>query len=180
MLLGTGVGLPIPEDVPLLAAGVLADNGGWPVPVAAAACSFFVMVRDVFVYTAGRRFGPRVLASRWGRRVVPPALVRRVEARIVGSGAAVVAVGRMTAGLRVAVFFTAGTAGVKPSTFVIVDAIMIALTVPLFVWLGFTFSSNLDTLVPYLRQFREVLLGVAALAAALWLLRRWRRGRAQS
>ena len=62
LLLGAGLGIPIPEDVALLATGVMATHeNGLSVPVGAAACGVFVLTRDLVVYGLGRRYGTAIL-----------------------------------------------------------------------------------------------------------------------
>lgn len=175
-LLSSGLGSPIPEDIPLLAAGVLSEHGGPSAPVASAVLIVFVLVRDFAVFQLGRRFGPRLDEFPWLRRVVPQRLIRRVEPWVLERGAWVVAVGRFLPGLRVAVFFTAGLAQVPARTFLIVDAVAAALSVPLFVFVGAAVGRRLDALSAAHDQLRTGVLGALVLVVALYLVTRLRRG----
>ena len=176
MLLGSGLGVPVPEDVPLIAAGVLADHGGLPVPLAGLACAVFVLARDGIVFMLGRRFGTDVLENRWAQRMVPVRTVQRAERHLKERGALVVFVGRFLPGLRAGVFFAAGASGVPPRTFFLTDGLAVLISVPFFVWLGFAFSQNLPRIHALVVGFREVSLGVAAVLLVLWL---WRIKRGQ-
>src|SRR3982751_5532231 len=55
-----GVGLPLPEDIPLLAAGVLVANGKMHLAVAAVCAWCGIIGGDVLLYHLGRRYGLQV------------------------------------------------------------------------------------------------------------------------
>lgn len=175
-LLSSGLGSPIPEDIPLLAAGVLSAHGGTSAPVASVVLVIFVLLRDFAVFQLGRRFGPRLEEHAWLRRVVPRRLIRRVEPWVLERGAWVVAAGRFLPGLRVAVFFTAGLAQVPARTFLIVDAVAAALSVPLFVFVGAAVGRRLDALSAVHDQLRVVLLGALLIVIGSFLATRLKRG----
>ena len=174
MLLGSGLGVPIPEDVPLLAAGILAHNGGLSVPMASLACGVFVLARDSIVFGLGRRYGVTVLQNRWARRIVSPETVRKAQHHLAERGALVVFVGRFLPGFRAAVFFAAGASGVRPRTFLIMDLVAALISLPFFVWVGFKFSQNLPRIQEVVSQFRAGSMTFVALIAAVVLWRWWR------
>ena len=171
MLLASGIGIPVPEDVPLIAAGVLADHGGLPVPIAGLACGVFVLARDGIVFTLGRRFGADVLENRWAQRMVAPRTVRLAQRHLAERGALVVFAGRFLPGFRAAVFFAAGASGVRPRTFFLMDVLAASISVPFFVWVGFAFSQNLPRIQQLVTGFREVSLSAAAVLLLVWLWR---------
>lgn len=174
MLLASGIGIPVPEDVPLIAAGILADNGGMPVGTASAACGVFVLARDSIVFFLGRRYGVSVLENRWAQRIVKPATVHRAQRHLQTRGALVVFVGRFLPGFRAAVFFAAGASKVRPSTFLLMDFLAALISLPFFVWVGFKFSQNLPRIQELVSQFRTASLSVAALIALVVLWGWWR------
>ncbi len=174
VLLASGLGLPIPEDVPLLAAGVMAANGGMPVVEASIACGVFILVRDIFVFTLGYRYGVDLLQTRWASRIIKKEMVDKVQARVRKNGILLVFTGRFTPVVRVAIFFTAGTAKVRPASFVAVDAFAAAISVPVWVWVGAAFADNFDQLTQIARSTRwgliialAVLLGLVAVKWSL-------------
>ncbi|MBJ95623.1 MAG: DedA family protein [Rickettsiales bacterium] len=174
MLLFSGLGLPIPEDIPLIAAGVLAKHGGMGILQASFVCMSCVLCRDLAVYGLGRSFGERLLENRWASKLLRPRDLHHIEARMRRHGVAVVFVGRFLPGLRAAVFFAAGKAGIRPWLFFAVDAGAALVSIPAFILAGYLFAANIDLLLVWLREFR-VLLIVAVLSAALVFLFRVRR-----
>ena len=177
MLLASGLGVPVPEDVPLIAAGILADNGGLPVPLASLACGVFVLARDSIVFFLGRRFGVAFFENRWARRIVSQETVHRAERHLEQRGALVVFVGRFLPGFRAAVFFAAGASKVKPATFLVMDFLAATISLPFFIWIGFKFSQNLPRIQELVSQFRAGSLLVVGGVAAVVLWRWWRSSR---
>ena len=94
LLLG-GLGLPIPEEVPILAAGVLSHEGLARWWLALPVCFLGVLSGDVVLYWTGRRWGGRVLGWLEGQgQVVYTATDAQPIAR--GTGAAwQIAAGRL-------------------------------------------------------------------------------------
>ena len=179
MIVVGGLGVPIPEDVPLITAGVLAAYGGPNVVAASAFCLGFILARDFAFFWMGRRYGMQLLQSGWGRRLVPAHLVERMTVRIQEHGIKVVAGGRFAVGLRTAIFFAAGIAAVPPRRFLLADGLAALLSVPLWVGLGWLFAENLDKLEPIVRDLR-LAFGLALAAVVGFLVARWwRRRRAE-
>ena len=135
ILLLCGLGLPIPEDISLIAAGYFSWKGVARTstrrsPSAWRRC----WAGDTMAFLMGRWFGRRVLASSLARRYFTPRRQLRVRAYFRKFGSKVVLVGRFTPGLRFTIFFTAGTLHVRTSTFVIYDFSAALVTVPALVY----------------------------------------------
>ena len=121
ILLLCGFGLPIPEDISLIAAGYFSWRAkqGHPTPVSTStwrspSVSLAVLAGDTIAFFFGRRYGRRVLASNLARRYFTPKRQLRTRAYFRKFGSKVVLVGRFTPGLRFTIFFTAGTLHVRP------------------------------------------------------------------
>ncbi len=174
MLLGSGLGVPVPEDVPLIAAGVLADHGGMSVPLAAATCGVFVLARDSIVFTLGYRYGVAVLQNRWARRIVSPERLEQAQGYLEQRGALVVFIGRFVPGFRAAIFFAAGASKVRPAVFIATDAVAALISLPFFVWIGYAFSQNMERIHELVTGYRAVALSVLAVIALVAGWRWWR------
>src|SRR5262249_51499263 len=103
ILLLCGLGLPIPEDISLIAAGCLAWRGQHlglapliDVHTVFAVCFAAVLGGDSIAFFMGRFFGRRVLASKLARRCFTPKRQLRVRAYFRKFGNRVVLVGRFT------------------------------------------------------------------------------------
>ena len=110
------LGLVLPGEVALLLGGVLAQQDRVPLPAALAVGAAGALAGDAAGYWVGRRWGPRLLASRLGRRV-GPARLHRVESLLLRGGGRALLVARCTAGARVVLPGLAGMLGLRYRTF---------------------------------------------------------------
>jgi len=175
VLLLCGLGLPIPEDISLIAAGYFAYKGVLDVHLAFAICLAAVIVGDSMAFFMGSRFGRRVLASRFARRYFTPRRQLRVRAYFRKFGSKVVLVGRFTPGFRFTIFFTAGTLHLRPSVFFIYDFVAAAFSVPVLVYAAWFFGGQIDRVVKYARQTEHGIVLVVLTIGAVVFTKAWRR-----
>jgi membrane protein DedA with SNARE-associated domain len=181
ILLLCGFGLPIPEDISLIAAGYIswrAKNGYTPVVnvhVAFAVCFAAVLAGDTIAFFFGRRYGRRVLASNLARRYFTPRRQLRTRAYFRKFGSKVILVGRFTPGLRFTIFFTAGTLHVKPAVFFIYDFVAAAFSVPVLVYVAYFFGGQIDKVIEYARHTEHGILIAIVIAAAIVGIKLWQR-----
>lgn len=76
-----GLGVPIPEDVSLIAAGILASMNNISLTGALLAGFVGVMIGDTILYVAGRKFGRRVFTLPLFRRIFTPERIALAEKR---------------------------------------------------------------------------------------------------
>lgn len=169
LLVLCGIGLPVPEDIILVAAGFLAADNGHSVIVTAALMYFGILGGDLIIYGVGRSLGQRVLSSRIGRLLVSPEKLPKVEELFRKYGSWVVFVGRFLPGLRAPVFMTAGTLGFPALKFIFMDGLAAILSAPLFVWLGHfaweKYADDLQNLQKTVGMTKFVFIGVVAVVA---------------
>ena len=76
----TGAGLPIPEEVPIIAAGIASAHGNMHPWVAFACCLSGALIGDCIMYYIGYHFGRGVLKDhRWWARFLTPEREARIE-----------------------------------------------------------------------------------------------------
>src|SRR5262252_2821920 len=184
ILLLCGFGLPIPEDISLIAAGYLSypnreqfQGVQLNVHMAFAVCFAAVLAGDTIAFFFGRRYGRRVLASNLARRYFTPKRQLRTRAYFRKFGSKVVLVGRFTPGLRFTIFFTAGTLHVRPSVFFIYDFAAAAFSVPVLVYIAYFFGSQIDRVVSYARHTEHGILLAVVVLGAVVAVKAWRRRR---
>ena len=183
ILLLCGFGLPIPEDISLIAAGYFSwrgDQGLYPglnVHKAFAVCLAAVLGGDTLAFFFGRLAGRRVLASSLARRYFTPKRQLRVRAYFRKFGSKVVLVGRFTPGLRFTIFFTAGTLHVRPSVFFVYDFVAAAFSVPVLVYTAWFFGGQIDRVVRIARRTEHGIVAAIVIAIAVVVIRALRRRR---
>ncbi len=175
ILILCGLGLPIPEDLSLIAAGYFSWRGVLHVSKAFAVCFAAVLAGDSLAFFLGRYFGRRVLASRLAQKYFTHRRQIKVRAYFRKFGSKVVLVGRFTPGLRFTIFFTAGTLHLRPPVFLIYDFSAAAFTVPLLVYSAWFFGGQIDYVVRYAHRFDAVIVVAVAIAALIAAVRAWRR-----
>jgi membrane protein DedA with SNARE-associated domain len=177
ILLLCGLGLPIPEDISLIAAGYFSYKGKLYVHWAFIVCFAAVLAGDTFAFFLGRWFGQRVLASRFARRYFTPRRQLRVRAYFRKFGSKVVFFGRFAPGLRFSIFFSAGTLHLRPSVFFIYDTLAAAVSVPFLVYLAWYFGAQIDLVVSYARHTEHGILVLVAVLIGVFAFKSYRRRR---
>lgn len=151
ILLACGLGLPLPEDVPLLFSGFLVHKDvahlALMIPVTMAG----VLGGDCVLFSLGRRFGHHIVEHRLFRRVVNPPRLLMAEQLFQRHGIKIVFIGRFLPGLRPMIFMAAGILRVPFSTFLAVNGFAACISVPTLVVLGKFFGHNLDKITSDVR-----------------------------
>jgi len=193
LLLAAGFGFPLPEDVPLIAGGVLAwlaspleaptlagmlADSGLQGMVAIGLAG--ILVGDSVIYWAGRRFGRRV-AEVWPfRRIITPEKLERVERLLQQRGKIVVIVARFLPGLRAPTYFTVGHSRLPFWEFVLFDGLAAVVSAPLWVCLGFWLGDDIERAAREGSRFGHYILAGVLLVIAVLLGRAWMRRRRET
>ena len=178
VLLVSGFGVPIPEDVSLVAGGIIAGLGYADPRAMCAVGMAGVMFGDSMMFLVGRHFGVRAMRLRWVAHVLTPRRYAMVQAKFDRYGNRLMFVARFLPGLRTAVFLTAGmTHRVSFLRFVALDGLAAAISVPLWVYLGYFGAENRDWLLAWLKrgQGAFALAAVALVLVVGWIA--WHRAR---
>lgn len=167
ILIVASLGIPIPEDVPLIAAGVLLRThpgiASWPgMPGTLLVALIGIMIGDLVLYTLGRRWGPGVLNHRSVRWMVTPNRFTRISRRFQVHGTWFCFLGRFVMGVRATMCVAAGATGFPYWRFFLADFAGALVSVPLFVLLGYWFAGMIPTLRVYVSGVQVLILLVAA------------------
>ncbi|MCI0343240.1 MAG: DedA family protein [Planctomycetales bacterium] len=173
VLVACGLGLPIPEEVTLIGAGYASYLGKTDVLLSIAVCSAGILAGDTCLFVLGRLFG-LPLTRRWPfRRHLTPERIERLRAAYARYGARLIFLVRVVPVVRAVAHFTAGTLRFRYGTFAAMDGLGIVLTVPVSVWLAYTFGSQIDDVTRWIQRGNLTVTAVAALALlVLWLWHR--------
>jgi len=174
LLLGGGLGFPIPEDLTLLGAGVLANRHIARLRDVIAVGFVGVVLADWIIYLTGRRYGPSIVAHPWLARLFGAARTDAVRQAVERHGARAVFFARFMFGFRIATFLAAGTFGVSAPRFAVAEAAGAAIFVPAMTTLGFLFSDRAERVARNVGAVQHWLVLVGLVGLALYLgLRAW-------
>ena len=179
------LGVPIPEDIPLILAGViLKTHPHIAAPIPAFLVSMVgIMTGDIILYSLGRRWGRDVFAHRTVAWLITPRRLDMMTERFHKYGTWACFFGRFMMGVRAIMCLTAGVTRFPFYKFFLADFAGALLSVPFFILLGYLFADMLDKLKVYLAG-AQVILGVvigAVIAIVIWYeVRRYRKMRAQN
>jgi membrane protein DedA with SNARE-associated domain len=179
----TGAGLPIPEEVAILAAAVLSEAGELHTPLALAALVLGGLVGDGVVYAIGSKLGDRLVQAsdaprRFWQPRVNPQRYAQVQQILSKHGLKVLFVARFLVGVRIVVYLAVGAAKMPFARFMLLDSICALTVIGAFFALGFFFSRSYgDAVYAWLRtgQFAATAMVVVLLLVALWWRHRSRR-----
>lgn len=188
MMLLSAVGLPLPEEVTLISAGILAYMGANPdlfpppfphAPVVnakeAAVIAFLaVFTSDFLIYGIGRRWGRKLLYSKKLSGVFKPEMMVKVEKWTHKYGAYACGIFRFTPGIRFPGHLACGMLKFPAWKFGMVDGIAAMISVPTQILLIAHYG---EPILTSLRKFKVTLLWIilaAILLFAIYKLRqRW-------
>jgi len=171
VLLLCGMGLPMPEDIALLAGGFLVHRGVTRYPITLAVALLGVVAGDNSLFFLGRRFGTGLVRYFGLNRPGSQAQINRIRAFMRRHGHRAIFYARFLAGLRALIYLTAGSFGVTPLRFLAYDLLGAIISVPIVVSIGYLFGGQLEVVIHYLGGFERLLWVVAVLSLAIFGMR---------
>ena len=176
VLMVCGFGLPIPEDITLVAGGVIAGLGYANVHLMVAIGIVGILAGDVLMFVLGRHYGERALRLRWVAYLLTPRRYAMVQAKFSRFGNRLMFVARFLPGLRSPIYLTAGmTRRVSFMQFFLLDAFAALISAPIWVYLGYYGAQNHEWLLKWLDRGKVIVLVVAAIILAVVVRYFWRR-----
>ena len=171
LLLLSAMGMPLPEDLTLAAAGYLISRDLMSPLPAALVGILGVMTGDQFVYSLGKHFGPKVVAHRWFSHVLSPQRYQWIRGRFARHGTKMVFFARFVSGLRGPVFIAAGILEMPRGRFLLYDLAGAVLNVPLFILAGYLVGPHLELILLDVHRAWRVVMVLIVLVAAYFALR---------
>ena len=177
LLLGS-LGVPIPEEMPIIAAAVLSHEGIVRWWLALPVCVLGVLSGDVVLYWVGRHWGEQVLNWRVVRLVLSLAREQWLKAAYRRHALKTVVTARHVMGLRAAAFLTAGIARVPFWKFLLTDGVAALISVPIGFGIAYFFTDQLEQVRADVKRIeRWVALAGLIVVAGLLVWAAWRKGR---
>jgi membrane protein DedA with SNARE-associated domain len=173
-ILATGMGFPMPEELPIVLAGILAGHNlvfWWTMlPV----CILAVILGDSCLYGIGRLWGPRLTQSSWVQRhFLPPEQLQRIESNFHKYGIRILLFARLTPGIRAPIFLTAGIIRLPLFRFVLADGLYAIPGVSVLFFLGYYFGEGIIALVERAERVKFLLMLLLLLGISAYLVYRF-------
>ncbi|MEO9078368.1 MAG: DedA family protein [Rhodanobacter sp.] len=173
-----GAGLPLPEDITLVAGGVIAGLGYANVHVMVALAMFGVLLGDCAIFLLGHHYGARIMQWRFVARVLTPPRYAKVQEKFHRYGNRVLFFARFLPGMRTTIYLTAGmTHRVSALRFLLIDTLAALISVPFWVYLGYLGADNHQWLMTWMHRGQASLWILAGILLLILLFFWWRHRR---
>ena len=173
LILG-GLGLPVPEEAPVILASILSKKQVMWAPWAFGACVIGVLLGDFVVYFLGYFYGEKVMNLSIARKF----LTRERETQMKGyfhrHGIKILILGRFAVGFRTAAYLTAGILRIPPLKLLATDLFAVSLSTPLMFGLGWIFAHQIEQGIHEAQRFLTVGIVLGCVGFAIY---RWQKGR---
>jgi membrane protein DedA with SNARE-associated domain len=178
VLFVAGLGVPIPEEAPVLAAGVLSSVGTTRWWIALPVCLAGVLAGDTVLYWVGHHWGERVMNWSLVRRVLSPEREERLKKAYHRHAVKTIFAARHVMGVRAAAFLTAGIARVPFWKFLLTDGVAALISVPIGFGIAYFFTDQLEQVRADVKRIEWwVALAGLIVVAGLLVWAAWRKGR---
>jgi membrane protein DedA with SNARE-associated domain len=181
LLFACGLGLPLPEDIPLLIGGFFIAKDKmdpWAVGILAW-CG--IIGGDCVLYYMGRKYGLNVTRVPFVGKHLTQERILKAEQLFDRYGTWVVAVGRLVAGIRGAMVVAAGATRFNFVKFIIADGLAALVSGGLFIALGYYLGRKLDDFDLIMKKIEPykhwVVVGIVVAVIVLVVYIVWRRSR---
>ncbi|MCE9589155.1 MAG: DedA family protein [Planctomycetes bacterium] len=176
ILLASGFGAPIPEDIPLILGGYLCYEGIGDANIYVMLPVTFgaVIGADLIIFYLGRRYGQHIPRIPVIRRFLTPDRLAKATESFHKHGGKTIFIGRFLPGLRAPIFFTAGSFGIPAWKFLLSDGVAALISVPVLVLAGFFFGEYIHKVrvIAGRAEIAIVVVIVIAIAGVFWYRRR--------
>lgn len=177
-----GFGIPLPEDVTLVAGGVICGLGYANVHLMFLVGMTGVMAGDTLMFALGHHYGERVRKIPFVSRMLTPSRYQAVQEKFDKYGNWVMFVARFLPGLRSPMFLIAGMSRrVKFWQFFVMDGFAALISVPFWVYLGYYGANNHAWLLKWIHRGQSgIFITVGLLLVTVLGVWWFRRKRAQA
>ncbi len=167
LLAACGLGLPLPEDIPLITAGAFVARGQMNLAVAAIVAWCGIIGGDCILYSISRRYGMGVTKLPLIGKHVTETRIRRVQVLFEKYGVGVIFIGRMFAGIRGAMVVACGVIRYNFLTFIIADGLGAVVSGGFFLFVGHFLGKNLNE--ENITKFKHWFVGGGILIAVIFI-----------
>ena len=182
-MLASSFGLPIPEELVLITAGMVAhiasDKVSHPPPYPDAigvdiltlsiVCFFAVFLSDLLVFLIGKYFGVKIIKSDFFLKKVDGSIFQKVNEWFRKYGALSCGIFRFTPGLRFFGHLSCGLLGISIRKFILIDGSAILISVPTQVYFVATYG---NVVLEWMKELKFFILIVGSVVLATFIIKK--------
>lgn len=176
-------GLPIPEEMTLVSAGLVAymamhpdkfppptpDAEGVNLTVLSIICFLAVLGSDILIYFIGRLFGPKIVKSKFFNKQIGPKNYEKINKIFLKYSHWACGLFRFTPGVRFPGHMTCGLMGVPLWKFIAIDGSAALISVPTQVLLVAFYG---EVILAKIKEFKIILISLIGIVVLFLLLRK--------
>ena len=165
------MGIPMPEDVTLIAGGVLTYYGICDVWLMIVVGLLGVMAGDTLIFWLGHHFG-RKLLKRWPfRLIIDETKIESIRIKLHDHGGKVLFSARFMPGLRSTVFFCSGLLHIPYRKLLIYDGCAALISVPTIIYSVYYFGDYIEHVIRMIKKVEGGIVTLIAVAIAFFIIR---------
>lgn len=182
-MLASSFGLPVPEELVLVSAGLVAymakNPEMFPPPYEGAQgvniftlsliCFFAVFCSDLLVYFIGKFFGGRIIKTRFFQKQVAGRGFDTINSWFQKYGGWACGIFRFTPGLRFPGHMSCGLLGIPMWKFMLIDGLAAVVSVPTQVYIVATYG---ELILEKIREFKIVAASVLGIVLLIWIIKK--------
>ncbi|MCX8514879.1 MAG: DedA family protein [Burkholderiales bacterium] len=173
VLVACGFGIPIPEDITLVAGGIIcALSRGTPYELNVQTMIIVtlsgVLLGDGVMFSLGRYLGPSVTRVPGLKHVITPQNYAKIQEKAKHYGDKVLFIARFLPGLRAPIFIISGISHkVSLLKFILMDGTAALISVPVWVYMGYLFAYDIDYVISVVKKSEVLILSIVAIILVL-------------
>ncbi|MCW8128873.1 MAG: VTT domain-containing protein [Planctomycetota bacterium] len=168
ILILCGLGLPIPEEVTFIVAGIVVDRIDGQLGLMIVVSVIGILAGDSVTFYLGRRYGESLL-SRWPfKKLMTQKNLQRSRDFFRRHGSKAIFIAGCLAGVRAPTFFLSATMGVSYWRFLLWDFARAMITCPISIYLGYKFGKEAEE---RLGPYKHYLFGAIVIIALFFVVR---------
>ena len=175
LLLAGAVGIPAPEDLTLIAAGILSSLDQVHTLLMALVCYVGIITGDLIIYRIGWLAGPTLFRQKWFRKHISTKRLHLIRKNLHEKTIFTILIARHLFYIRTATFLMCGAVRISFARFLVIDAFAALITTPIMMGVGYAFAHNYEDILYFLEKTKVFLLILGIIVAIILLLRYKRR-----
>jgi len=171
ILLACGIGIPIPEDITLIAGGILTYYGVCDIRIMMTVGFLGVIIGDSFMFWLGHHYGRR-LVKKWPFRMfIDEQKIESIRQKLKNHGGKLLFSARFMPGLRSTVFFATGMLHFPYRKLLVYDGLAALISVPTIIFSVYYFGDYIEHVIRMIKKVEGGIFGVILLVVLLVALK---------